>query len=106
MWNLVKRTDHADARKLTEHEAGHCPSGRLVAADRKTGRELEPKHEPSIGLVEDTSQGVSGPLWVRGGIPVVGADGKEYEVRNRVTLCRCGRSSNKPFCNGAHASEE
>jgi CDGSH-type Zn-finger protein len=36
---------------------------------------------------------------------LVGADGNAYEVRNRMTLCRCGRSENKPFCNGAHASE-
>ena len=35
---------------------------------------------------------------------VVGADGKAYEVRNRMTLCRCGESSNKPFCDGTHAS--
>ena len=47
---------------------------------------------------------VSGPLWVRGGVPVVSADGYEYEVRNRVTLCRCGSSENKPFCDGSHAS--
>ena len=31
-------------------------------------------------------------------------DGTAWEVRNRVTLCRCGKSSNKPFCNGAHAA--
>jgi CDGSH-type Zn-finger protein len=41
---------------------------------------------------------------VRGGIPVVGADGVTYEVRNRQALCRCGASSNKPFCDGSHAS--
>lgn len=33
------------------------------------------------------------------------ADGRAYEVRNRMTLCRCGRSENKPFCNGAHAAD-
>jgi CDGSH-type Zn-finger protein len=41
-------------------------------------------------------------LWVRGGIPVISADGFAYEVRNRVTLCRCGASANKPFCDGSH----
>ena len=39
-----------------------------------------------------------------GGIPIHGADGQAYEVRNRVTLCRCGRSANKPYCDGAHAA--
>ena len=38
------------------------------------------------------------------GVEVVGADGRPYEVRNRQTLCRCGESSNKPFCDGTHAS--
>jgi CDGSH-type Zn-finger protein len=103
VWNLVTKSD-AHASKLVEHEAGHCPSGRLVAKHRATGKAAEPHFEPSIGLVQDTGQGVSGPIWVRGGIPIVAADGHAYEVRNRVTLCRCGASSNKPFCDGTHAS--
>jgi CDGSH-type Zn-finger protein len=103
VWNLVAKTDHADARELVEFEAGHCPAGRLVAHDAH-GKALEPKLPKSIGLVEDTAREVSGPIWVRGGIPVVAADGTPYELRNRVTLCRCGASSNKPFCDGSHAS--
>ena len=59
---------------------------------------------PSIGLVDDAPEGVAGPIWVRGGIPITGADGTTYEVRNRVTLCRCGASQNKPFCDGSHVS--
>ena len=103
VWNLVLQTDDEEARRLVEHEAGHCPAGRLVAWDRKTGKPIEPKFEPSIALIEDTALKVSGPIWVRGGIPVVDAEGKTYEIRNRLTLCRCGKSANKPFCDGAHA---
>jgi len=43
-------------------------------------------------------------LWLRGGIAVTAADGFVYEVRNRVTLCRCGASKHKPFCDGSHAA--
>jgi CDGSH-type Zn-finger protein len=103
VWNLVEQ-EGAEAAELTAREAGLCPSGRLVAWDRQTKEPLEPDLEPSIGIVEDPEQGVAGPLWVRGGIPVVAADGKTYEVRNRMTLCRCGASGNKPFCDASHAS--
>jgi hypothetical protein len=81
--------------------AANCHSGRLVIRDRQTGEPIEPTFEPSIGVVEEPG-GEPGPLWVRGGIPVVSADGTPYEVRKRVTLCRCGRSGNKPFCDGRH----
>ena len=56
----------------------------------------------SIGIVEDPAKRCSGPLWVLGGIAVESAGGEAYEVRNRVTLCRCGASKNKPFCDGTH----
>jgi CDGSH-type Zn-finger protein len=103
VWNLVDE-EGPEAARLTAQEAGLCPSGRLVAWSRETKQALEPELEPSIGIVEDPAEGVAGPLWVRGGIPISGADGQAYEVRNRVTLCRCGASSNKPFCDASHVS--
>ena len=69
---------------------------------RTTGAAIEPACEPGISLIEDPRTGLSGPLWVKGAIPVESADGVEYERRNRVTLCRCGRSERKPFCDGSH----
>jgi len=104
IWNLIEKTDDPEVRKIVEYEAGHCPAGRLVVWDQKTGKAIEPKFEPSLGLIEDTEKRVSGPIWVRGGIPVISSDGKTYEVRNRVTLCRCGKSNNKPFCDGSHSA--
>ncbi|HEV8087776.1 MAG TPA: CDGSH iron-sulfur domain-containing protein [Actinomycetota bacterium] len=103
IWNLVQ--EHDDASKaLAIREGKLCPSGRLVTWDKETRTRNEEDYEPSIGVVQDPSEGCSGPLAVRGGIPVIGADGFEYEVRNRQTLCRCGQSENKPLCNGSHAA--
>lgn len=101
IWNLVSRSADPEAKQAAIQEAGNCPAGRLVLHD-KDGQSLEPKLEPGIRLVEDPHEGVHGPLWVRGGIPLEAADGTAYEVRNRVALCRCGKSCNKPFCDGNH----
>jgi CDGSH-type Zn-finger protein len=103
IWDLVQRTG-PEASALAVREGARCPSGRLVVWDRSTRQPLEPELEPSIGLVEDPAEGVSGPLWVRGGIQIVSAQGIPYETRNRVTICRCGASENKPFCDGSHAA--
>jgi CDGSH-type Zn-finger protein len=100
-WKLTKESGNAKAKQTVIEETCDCPSGRLVAWE-KEGKAIEPDMEPSIGLVNDTQAKKMGPIWVRGGIPVESADGKTYEVRNRVTLCRCGKSSNKPFCDGSH----
>ena len=104
IWAQTEQSDIPEARDLVIREGGHCPSGRLVVHDRKTHKALEPEFEPSVGIVEDPGEGCSGGLWVRGGIAIESADGHVYETRNRVTLCRCGESGNKPFCDGTHAS--
>ena len=104
VWEQVEQTDDPKVAKTFVRQVNACPSGRLVAWDRATGEALEGALPVSIGVVQDPAQDVSGPLWLRGRIPVVAADGFAYEVRNRVTLCRCGASKNKPFCDGSHAS--
>jgi CDGSH-type Zn-finger protein len=47
----------------------------------------------------------SGPYWVEGPAKVIDADGNEYDLsaKKRVSLCRCGASTNKPFCDGTHS---
>lgn len=102
IWNLISGTDSPETRATVEHEATHCPSGRLVVYDRATGEAIEPELPHAIGIVEDPGMTCSGPLWVRGGIAITSHDGRAYEARNRVTLCRCGKSDNKPFCDGSH----
>ena len=104
IWNLVEQGDEESVR-LAEREARDCPSGRLIIWDRgnrEPTEQLPPGTDPSIGLVEDPAEGVAGPLWVRGGIRLLSADGTPYEVRTKMTLCRCGASENKPFCDGSH----
>jgi CDGSH-type Zn-finger protein len=43
-----------------------------------------------------------GPLIVDGTIKVVDANGNEVVQENKTAFCRCGASSNKPYCDGSH----
>ncbi len=46
----------------------------------------------------------NGPLRVTGSFVIQDAQGNTYDLSGRemISLCRCGASSNKPFCDGAH----
>jgi CDGSH-type Zn-finger protein len=45
----------------------------------------------------------NGPYIVEGPITILDAEGNEYTLEGeRHVLCRCGQSSNKPFCDGTH----
>jgi CDGSH-type Zn-finger protein len=101
VWQVAEEKGDKASVNLVKEVAGNCASGRLLAVDKK-GNEYEPALEKGVGVVEDPDRGMSGPLWISGGVPIISCDGTPYEVRNRVTLCRCGRSENKPFCDGTH----
>jgi CDGSH-type Zn-finger protein len=46
-----------------------------------------------------------GPYLVRGAYRIVDVNGDEIELTRRtVALCRCGRSSQKPWCDSSHKS--
>ena len=46
----------------------------------------------------------NGPYLVKGPIQIVDAEGNAFRVeRETVALCRCGGSTNKPFCDGTHS---
>jgi len=73
-----------------------CPSGAL-RFQRLDGGEQEQAPEQTI-----ISPQPDGPLYVRGQFRVVASDGTVIREATRVALCRCGQSSNKPFCDGTH----
>ena len=47
----------------------------------------------------------NGPLKVDGDFTVLKPDGSEAEKKSTVYLCRCGHSSNKPYCDGTHKAQ-
>ena len=104
IWNLTVNSDNPEYKETAIQEAADCPSGRLVEWD-KHGNPIEPSLVPGIAVTED-QDGMPGSLWVRGNVEIESTDGYSYERRNRVSLCRCGRSENHPLCDGSHLGEE
>ena len=47
----------------------------------------------------------NGPYRVEGPVKIVDADGTEFDIsqKKRISLCRCGGSTTKPFCDGTHS---
>ncbi|MDD5162646.1 MAG: CDGSH iron-sulfur domain-containing protein [Candidatus ainarchaeum sp.] len=101
-WNLTKESDNFKSKKIAIQQACDCPAGRLVACEKKTGKPIEPDFKPGISITKWQGEKFPGPFWIKGGVPIESHDGKKYETRNRVTLCHCGKSRNKPFCDGSH----
>lgn len=47
----------------------------------------------------------NGPLRIEGDFKICDQAGNEFGLAGRtvISLCRCGQSANKPFCDGAHS---
>jgi CDGSH-type Zn-finger protein/uncharacterized Fe-S cluster protein YjdI len=73
--------------------ARHCPSGAIVV------RRLDGGPAEAAPLVNTVRTLENGPLAVRATLSINGEP-----VGYRATLCRCGQSANKPYCDGSHAA--
>ena len=88
----------ASEAELVSQVVERCPSGALQY------RRLD-------GGAEESHQGVrmvpvrDGPLMVTGEITVARDDGS-VDTLPRATLCRCGQSEQKPFCDNTHLKVE
>jgi CDGSH-type Zn-finger protein/uncharacterized Fe-S cluster protein YjdI len=75
----------------------HCPTGALHC-ERTDGGPAEAV--PAVNSVVATRRG---PLHLRGDLEIFDESGARRLADTRVALCRCGRSGNKPFCDGSHS---
>lgn len=105
-----------------------CPSGALRYS-RPEGSSLPPEAFDGPGRQSTTGEGepspdaagrpgpaaddrgpttisvlTNGPLMVQGRSRLTGPNGDLLTEAGRLTLCRCGLSSNRPYCDGSHAS--
>lgn len=105
---LAARTKDPDVRARVMAMIERCPSGSLTYSLAEGEPDLEPDLPEEIAVVTEITEdgAIAGPLWVTGRIAIERADGQPFETRNRVTLCRCGRSSIKPLCDGTHRVPE
>ena len=73
-----------------------CPTGAL-SVDFADGSGAETADERNNVHVS-----YNGPLFVRGDLSIEGAAANVPGLRYRAALCRCGKSTNKPFCDNSH----
>ncbi len=90
-WCIPDRCSEAEVREIVER----CPSGALTYMDRGG--------VPEMAVAENSAVvAYNGPLFVNGDLDLEDAPQDMPGVRFRVALCRCGQSSNKPFCDNSH----
>jgi CDGSH-type Zn-finger protein/uncharacterized Fe-S cluster protein YjdI len=83
---------HADAASVDEliRVARNCPSGAITYQRRDGGPDETPPDVNVVRVRENGPYAVSADMSLNG------------ENLTRATLCRCGRSNNKPFCDNSH----
>ena len=84
----------AEAEEIKE-TINHCPSGALSYSQGGVHKTVRPG-EPKIFIAPN------GPYVVSGGPELAGTERLKGASQEHWTMCRCGGSKNKPFCDGTH----
>ena len=91
------RPDEAKVQQIID-VVNKCPSGALSYSIDGVEYRDQNKRTPMVTILKD------GPYAITGGVDLLGENipFAEGYSKEHYTLCRCGASNNKPFCDGAH----
>jgi CDGSH-type Zn-finger protein/uncharacterized Fe-S cluster protein YjdI len=95
--NVTGEWIHPDAAsaEVVMHTALACPSGAIRVARNEGSATSD-----TAPVVNTVRVRENGPLAFEAELQIAG----QPQATPRATLCRCGQSANKPFCDGAHAA--
>lgn len=79
-----------------------CPSGALSYYMNEVNEVLESTGH-TVNKVEALP---NGPLLVYGNLEIIDSKGLTHQKEKLTAFCRCGASSNKPFCDGSHIAAQ
>ncbi len=99
--NVVGAWIHPDAQPAAElmRIAQNCPSGAITVVRHSAGAEAAADSN-GLPIVNTVRVRENGPLAVEAELLING----QPQANPRATLCRCGQSQNKPFCDGSHGA--
>lgn len=92
--------DKSTTEKIVE-TVKNCPSGALSF---KYNDEAKREEQPSENNYVKIQVSKNGPLIVDGACIITDSEGNETIKEGKFSLCRCGLSNKKPFCDGTHKS--
>jgi len=90
--------DNSTTEKIVE-TVKNCPSGALSFKYNDETRFEEQPLENNYVKIQVTK---NGPLIVNGSCVITDSEGNETIKEGKFSLCRCGLSNKKPFCDGTH----
>lgn len=90
------KPEGANTERIIE-QVKKCPSG---AISYFINNDMEKNESISSETVAETI--LNGPLLVYGNIIVKDSEGNQTQKNKVTAFCRCGASSNKPYCDGSH----
>jgi len=95
-WCELDGVDDAHVREVV----ARCPSGALAASFSDPSATASPSAENTVTVAD------GGPLYVDGALAIEGAPERAPALGHRAALCRCGLSSNKPYCDNSHLKSD
>ncbi|NNE26440.1 MAG: hypothetical protein HKN09_06320 [Saprospiraceae bacterium] len=96
-WIKVENASSEEMMKVIDN----CPSGALgYYKNAETSGSPKAQDNVPVQIID------GGPIMIQSTCKIIHKDGSEELRENKVALCRCGASTNKPYCDGSHRQIE